>query len=68
MKGEGERETYSTEGRVPENSKARFLTGQGEEIHETTERGRLEIPSRKLDTKGTLHAKIGTVKDKTTRT
>ena len=26
--------------------------------------GKLEISSRKLDTKGTFHAKMGTIKDK----
>ena len=30
----------------------------------TIEWERLEISSRKLDTKGTLHAKMGTVKDR----
>ena len=31
----------------------------------TTEWERLEISSRKLDTKGTFHAKMGTIKDRT---
>ena len=30
----------------------------------TTEWERLEISSRKLDTKGTFHAKMGTIKDR----
>ena len=30
----------------------------------TTECERLEISSRKLDTKGTFHAKMGTIKDR----
>ena len=30
----------------------------------TTEWERLEISSRKLDTKGTLHAKMGSIKDR----
>ena len=30
----------------------------------TTEWERLEISSRKLDTKGTFHAKMGSIKDK----
>ena len=30
----------------------------------TIEQERIEISSRKLDTKGTFHAKMGTIKDK----
>ena len=33
----------------------------------TIKRERLEISSRKLDTKGTFHAKVGTIKDRNSK-
>ena len=41
-----------------------FLSEQCKEIEENNKWERLEISSRKLDTKGTFHAKIGTIKDR----
>ena len=37
---------------------------KGKKSRKTTEWERLEISSRKLDTKGTFHAKMGIIKDK----
>ena len=41
-----------------------FLSEQCKEIEENNKWERLEISSRKLDTKGTFHAKIDTIKDR----
>ena len=67
-KGKGEKERYT-------HLNAEFQKQQGEirkpssEINakkqrKTIEWERLEISSRKLDTKGTFHAKMGTIKDR----
>ena len=44
--------------------KKAFLSDQCKEQRKTTEWERLQISSRKLDTKGTFHAKMGTIKDR----
>ena len=41
-----------------------FFSDQSKEIEENNKWERLEISSRKLDTKGTFHAKIDTIKDR----
>ena len=47
------------------NNKKAFLRDQSKEIEETIDWERLEISSQKLrDTKGTFHAKIGSIKDR----
>ena len=45
--------------RIARRDKKAFLSDQCKEIEE-----RLEISSRKLDTKGTFHAKMATIKDR----
>ena len=48
--------------RVARRDKKAFLSDQCKEWRKTIEWGRLESSSRKLDTKGTFHAKEGTIK------
>ena len=64
----GERERYT-----PLNAEFQIISrkdrkvlqcNQCKELRKTIEWGRLEISSRKLDTKGTFHAKVGIIKDK----
>ena len=50
--------------RIARRDKKAFLRDQCKETEETIEWERLEISSRKLDTKGTFLAKIGTIKDR----
>ena len=52
--------------RIARRDKKAFLSDQCKDIEETIECERLEISSRKLDTKGTFHAKMGTRKDRLT--
>ena len=49
--------------RIARRDKKAFLSDQYKEIEETIEWERLEI-SRKLDTKGTFHARVDTIKDR----
>ena len=67
IKGEREKEKYThlnTEfQRRARRDKKAFLSGQCKEM-ETIEWERLEISSRKLETKGTFHEKMGTIKDR----
>ena len=44
--------------------KKAFLSDQCKEIEEKNRMGRLEISSRKLDTKGTFHTKMGPKKNR----
>ena len=56
---------YPFECRITNNNKERekgFVSDQCKEIEEKIEWEKLEISSRKLDTKGTFQAKMGTVK------
>ena len=50
--------------RIARRDKKAFLSGQCKEIEENNIMGGLEISSRKLDTKGTFRAKMGTIKDR----
>ena len=50
--------------RIARRDKNAFLSDQCKDIEETIECERLEISSRKLDTKGTFHAKMGSIKDR----
>ena len=65
--GKGEKERYTHLNaefqRTASRDKKAFLSDQCKEIEETIEWERLEI-SRKLATKGTFHAKVGTIKDR----
>ena len=52
--------------RIARRDKKAFLSDQCKEIEENNRKKweRLEISSRKLDTKRTLHAKMGSIKDR----
>ena len=67
VKGKGK--IYPFECRVPKNSKERdkkaFLSNQCKEIEENNRMGKTRDLFKKMrDTKGTLHAKIGSIKDR----
>ena len=49
--------------RTARRDKKAILSDQRKETEETIQWERLEISSRKLDTKGTFHAKMGTIKE-----
>ena len=66
MKGKGERERYPTKSRASENSKESFtkafLNEQCKEIEENNRMGKIRDLFKKFrDTRGTLHAKMGTL-------
>ena len=65
-KGEKERYKHLNEEfqRIAGKDKKAFLRDQGKKIEENNRMGRLENSSRKLDTKGTFHAKMGSIKDR----
>ena len=50
--------------RIARRDKKAFLSEQSKETEETIEWERLEVSSRKLDTKRTFHAKMDTIKDR----
>ena len=66
-KSKGEKERYTHLNAefqtIERRDKKAFLSKQSKETEGTTEWERLEISSRKLDTKGKFHAKIDTIKD-----
>ena len=49
--------------RIARREKKAFLSDQCKEIEENNRLERLEISSRKLETKGTFHAKMRSIKD-----
>ena len=65
-KGEKERYTHlnAVFQRTVRRDKKAFLSDQCKEIEEKIEWERLDISSRKLDTKGTFHAKMDKIKDR----
>ena len=65
-KGEKERYTHLNAEfqRIRSKDKKAFLSDQCKEIEEKVEWEGLEISSRKLEIKGTFHAKMGSVKDR----
>ena len=67
-KSKGEKERYTHLNAefqtIKRRDKKAFLSKQSKETEGTTEWERLEISSRKLDTKGTFHAKMGSIKDR----
>ena len=68
-KGKGERERYShlnTEfQRIARRDKKAFLSDQCKEIEANNRMGKTRDLSKKIrDTKGTFHAKMGTIKDR----
>ena len=66
-KGEKERYTHlNTEfQRIPRKDKKSFLSDQCKEIDENNRTGKTRYPFKKIrDTKGTFHAKMGSIKDR----
>jgi len=67
VKGKGEKESYTHLNaefqRIARRDKKAFLSDQCKE-RKTIEWESLEISSRKLDTNGTFHTKMGTIKDR----
>ena len=69
MKGKGEKESYTHLNaefqRVPRRNKKVFLNDQSKEIEENNRMGTTRDLFKKIrDTKGTFHAKMGTIKDR----
>ena len=66
-KGEKERYTHLNAEfqRITRRDKKDFLSDQCKEIKENNRMGKTRDPLKKIsDTKGTFHAKVGTIKDK----
>ena len=54
--------------RIPRRDKKAFLSDQCKEIEENNRMGKTRDLFKKIrDTKGTFHAKMGTIKDKNSR-
>ena len=69
MKGKGEKERYTHPNaefqRTARRDKKAFLSDQGKEIEENNRMGKTRDLFKKIrDTKGTFHAKMGTIKDR----
>ena len=69
VKSKGEKEKYthlnSEFQRIPRRDKKDFLSDQCKEIEEKKRMGKTRDLFKKIrDTKGTLHAKMGTIKDR----
>ena len=69
MKGKGEKEIYTHLNpefpRIARRDKKAFLSEQCKEIEENNRMGKTRDLLKKIrDTKGTFHAKMGTIKDK----
>ena len=69
MKGKGEKERYSRLNaglqRIARRDKKDFLSDQCKEVEENNRMGKTRHLFKKIrDTKGTLHAKMGTIKDR----
>ena len=70
VKGKGEKERYKHLNaefqRISRRDKKAFLSDQCKEIEETNRMGKTRDCFKKIrDTKGTFHAKMGSIKDKT---
>ena len=68
-KGKGEKEIYThlkaEFQRIARRDKTAFLSNQCKEIEENNRMGKTRDPFKKIrDTKGTFHAKMGTIKDR----
>ena len=67
-KGKGEKERYThlnAEFQIVRRDKKAFLSNQCKEIEENNRMGKARDLFKKIrDTKGTLHAKMGTIKDR----
>ena len=71
-KGKGEKERYTHLSaefqRIARRDKKAFLSDQCKEIEETNRMGKIRDLFEKIrDTKGTFHAKMGSVKDRRSR-
>ena len=71
-KGKGEKERYTHLNgelqRIARRDKKAFLSDQSKEIEKNNRMGKTRDLFKKIrDTKGTLHAKIGTIKDRNRR-
>ena len=69
MKGKGEKERYTHLNaefqRIARRDKKAFLGDQCKEIEENNRMGKTRDPLKKIrDTKGTFHAKMGSIKDR----
>ena len=69
MKGKGEKERYTRLNaefqRIARRNKKAFISEQCEEIEENNRMGKTRDLFKKIrDTKGTFHAKMGTIKDR----
>ena len=69
MKGKGEKERYTHLNaelhRIARRDKKAFLSDQCKEIEKTNRMGKTRDLFKKIrDTKGTFHAKMGTIKDR----
>ena len=69
VKSKGEKETYKhlneESQKIPRKDKKAFLSDQCKEIEENNRMGKTRDLFKKLrDTKGTFHAKMGTIKDR----
>jgi len=68
VKGKGEKERYTHLNaefqRIARRDKKAFLNARCKDKRKTIEWERLEISSKMRDTKGTFHAKMGTIKDR----
>ena len=69
MKGKGEKERYTHLNaefqRIARRDKKAFLSDQCKEIEENNRMGKTRDHFKKIrDTKGTFHAKMGTIKDR----
>ena len=69
VKGKGEKERYSHLNaefqRIARRDKKAFISDQSKEIEENNRMGKTRDLFKKIrDTKGTFHAKMGTIKDK----
>ena len=69
VKSKGEKERYTHLNaefqRIARRDKTAFLSDQCKEIEENNRIGKTKILFKKIrDTKGTLHAKMGTIKDR----
>ena len=73
VKGKGEKKTYTHMNaefqRIAKVNKKAFLTDQFKEIEENNRMGKTRDLFKKIrDTKGTLHAKMSTIKDRVVQT
>ena len=68
VKGKGEKERYTHLNaefqRIAKRDKKAFLSDQCKEIEENNRMGKTRDLFRKLETKGTFHAKMGTIRDR----